>query len=816
MGTNDLSARLLELEQLHAELRKAVDDRAAHELESHVQVRGAPPLTVQEWGERWLTRREREGVRSVADHDRPIWRLHVPSSLLLKRLCDVTRDDARVWWTDLHTKTVLVGRFRQPTSRLLSAPRLRNIKTVVAGAFRDAVEDGLLDRNPFERLRVHRSRRATSSLVIERVLRPWEQEKALAVIPYPQRWIAEIALGSGVRKGELTSLRIVDVTVDGPAPCIAIRYSGRRKRAAATKPPKGNRARRVPLFGMALAAMRSWLAHLETTKPTNPLGLVFPGRNGHERNAAARVFPEMRQISKAIGRRFCWHDWRHTCATSLLLGWWEQKSWTLEAVAVFLGHLRTQQTERYARLAEELAFDAAARSSDVASPAAVADLVGGRDGDGDAVLGGPDGANTEFCVGDVRRNKRGPGLRKSREGVTRTMGNQEGPLATLPMRVIGNLAGEPTGSDRKPRAAHCVRDKSGLSACTGDDETCICVCLSCEQPSPGPSPRAKSEPPQHAPTCASFDFDPEEQLGPDKACDCGADGMAADRKLAEEIGRRVEAIRGRFGLDRPNEDSSAPSLFGTVDLSPPRARLAEGDRVRHVTARWLVGCVVGVRQERLSLGAEEGEETYRIFAKWDTGESLDAPEGDFVHEDDVCGDSGPAFLGTPGHAADFGRLSCMLPPAHSGQRHKAFASDGRVRAEWEATTSEVAAERAADRVWIERLIGMVGTLTAERDDARAALAKALAAEQGERPVEIRHEDRLAARSAALALAARAQVDAGVSTGILEKFFATHRLASTTTLASRYCYTIGILSDVDKMRERVAEALDEYAKLGSSR
>jgi NADH pyrophosphatase NudC (nudix superfamily) len=25
----------------------------------------------------------------------------------------------------------------------------------------------------------------------------------------------------------------------------------------------------------------------------------------------------------------------------------------------------------------------------------------------------------------------------------------------------------------------------------------------------------------HAPTCASFDFDPEEQLGPDKACDCG-------------------------------------------------------------------------------------------------------------------------------------------------------------------------------------------------------------------------------------------------------------------------------------------------------
>lgn len=50
-----------------------------------------------------------------------------------------------------------------------------------------------------------------------------------------------------------------------------------------------------------------------------------------------------------IKRRIRWHDLRHTCATSLLAGWWGGRKWTLDEVCGYLGHSSVKVTERYAR-----------------------------------------------------------------------------------------------------------------------------------------------------------------------------------------------------------------------------------------------------------------------------------------------------------------------------------------------------------------------------------------------------------------------------------------------------------------------------------
>jgi integrase len=335
-------------------------------------VGAAGALTVSEWGARWLDRRAREGVRAIGD-DRARWRVHVePTAWALAPLRDVTRSDAREWLAALSVKSS--SNPTHKTRRPLSALTVRNVLNLVRRAFGDALEEGLIDVNPFTGLRVKRTRHATTSEPWT-VLLPAEQKAIVPALVDSSRFLVMFALGTGLRQGEQWALRLVDLHLEVPDPYVLVRFG------SPGQPTKGGRPRKVPIFGMALDALRSWLPVLEHTE--NPLGLVFPGRGGAHRSKGRPLGRAAWAIVERIaGRPVRWHDLRHTCATSLLAGWWGAK-WSLDEVRAMLGHSSVKVTERYAHLVDDALTRAAQRMvrDEHADDSAVAGLRAGRGGD---------------------------------------------------------------------------------------------------------------------------------------------------------------------------------------------------------------------------------------------------------------------------------------------------------------------------------------------------------------------------------------------------------------------------------------------------
>jgi len=169
-------------------------------------------------------------------------------------------------------------------------------------------------------------------------LRPWtylepgEQTAFLAAMPADERRYYAFALGTGVRHGN-------------PG-----------------KPTKTGKTRRVPLFGMAVEAARAQVAFLKGK--TNPKRVFWPTLTGNHR---AEGSPEgWADWLKAAGikRPVRVYDLRHTCASSLVAGWWGRR-WSIEEVKEVLGHSDIKMTQRYVHLGDT-ALRAATRETNAA------------------------------------------------------------------------------------------------------------------------------------------------------------------------------------------------------------------------------------------------------------------------------------------------------------------------------------------------------------------------------------------------------------------------------------------------------------------
>jgi len=328
-------------------------------------------LSAAVWGKTWL-RDFRSGNRGYAT-ECSRFELHIATAEWASKPLRAVEPPDIISWLMKMQKAPLT-RYGKALGHGLSFQSRKHARNLGSALFTDAVGMGLCKTNPLLGIKV---KKTSTDRLVERIpeewpLRPAEQRVAAeAVKDDPERWIIQFAMGTGLRQGELWSLPLADVHVEenqAEGPWVHVRFGSKGR------PPKNGRPRKVPLFGMALEAAREWLMVLPTYAPNNPEGLMFPtpyrpyenksgGREykGGARRQGGKAPAAWKVVRAALGsqRPLWWHLLRHTCATSLLCGWWGRR-WALDEVSKMLGHSSVKVTERYAHLLEsELATIAA-------------------------------------------------------------------------------------------------------------------------------------------------------------------------------------------------------------------------------------------------------------------------------------------------------------------------------------------------------------------------------------------------------------------------------------------------------------------------
>ena len=148
-----------------------------------------------------------------------------------------------------------------------------------------------------------------------------------------------LALNTGLRRGELFSLRWADIDLDAVMLTV---------RAAAAK---SGDSRRVPLNDEAAGVMATWK---KCSKPADQEGFVFPGAEGERLTNINKAWATVCSLAKLADFRL--HDCRHTFASKLV-----QKSVDLNTVRELLGHADLSMTLRYSHLTPGNLSDAVAK-----------------------------------------------------------------------------------------------------------------------------------------------------------------------------------------------------------------------------------------------------------------------------------------------------------------------------------------------------------------------------------------------------------------------------------------------------------------------
>lgn len=293
--------------------------------------------------------RSREAVdnRSM-ERDKNRWGTYISTWQLYKKpIAAITSHDIREWRNAMQTRKATRHRNK---GNNISVHTVKNAMSLLRAAFRFAVESRIIDNDPTANVRVTKKDLRTEE--------PWtymtleEQDRLIncASISIADRLLIQFAIGSGMRRGEIFALHWQDVFT-GTKKHVVVRYG------SPGKPPKNGKIRRIPLFGLALEAIKQW-----SDMQSNPkVGIVFPNENGGFRKEISHKLWERYLEDAGIDRHVRFHDLRHTCASSLVTGWWGRR-WSLEEVKNLLGHGTINLTERYAHLADTAVEQAASET----------------------------------------------------------------------------------------------------------------------------------------------------------------------------------------------------------------------------------------------------------------------------------------------------------------------------------------------------------------------------------------------------------------------------------------------------------------------
>lgn len=321
-------------------------------------------VTLRAFATRHVDEREIDGERSTPQ--RRAYLAHIFAAPFADDPIDEPRRPAVVAWIKkLKKAKVRKGRGEPHT---IARAYVRAIVGLLSQIYDAALEEGLLEANSARGHRIRSQKRLEHDEDEGEVWTYLDAAEQRAIItcetiPETDRLTIAFAIGTGLRLGEQTNLELRDLRVDGPEPHVVVRWGSKGRR------PKNGKIRTVPLFGLALDAARRWLELLPSFAPKNPLDLVFPTARGFRRRkplhrGKRNAVDGFRLALDAAGivRRVRWHDLRHTCASSLVAGWWGER-WSLQDVKELLGHTSVRITERYAHLAPAVVTALAARTA---------------------------------------------------------------------------------------------------------------------------------------------------------------------------------------------------------------------------------------------------------------------------------------------------------------------------------------------------------------------------------------------------------------------------------------------------------------------
>jgi integrase len=342
------------------DVRKAAVQELANADRTH-----APGVSLREYGERRLEEMEMDGTPAIANY-RSRWNHILKAPFIDDPMDCIHRVSVHRWIKELKKAKVRRGGGPGAKVRTISRTHVRAIVGFLVQVYKAAMEEGLVQDNPALGHRIKGKPKDEDEAEVWTYLEPQEQQAVLACKDTPEadRLMIAAAIGTGCRLGELTNLELRDVHLEGDRPYITIRWGSKGRK------PKNGKVRTVPLFGIGLAAFQRWLEVLPTWAKKNPERLVFPTKHGSRRRRSQHLQHGYRRrsdgfrealIAAGITRRVRWHDLRHTCASSLVAGWWGP-AWSLEEVRDVLGHTTSRITERYAHFAPAVIAAKAART----------------------------------------------------------------------------------------------------------------------------------------------------------------------------------------------------------------------------------------------------------------------------------------------------------------------------------------------------------------------------------------------------------------------------------------------------------------------
>jgi integrase len=343
----DKNRRRLGTYDTRDEAQSIVNGTLALAQKHHITIPGGE--TLRSFLADFLNRRELNGVRNI-DRDRRTAKSHLETAEFVDApLTSIRRVQVADWLDRLQRKP------SKRTGEKLKAQTVRNTLNLLRVCFQEAMDRGLIEQNPARDLRLNRSTNAVTEEPWT-YLEPEEQKAFLGAMPADEGRYYAFALGTGLRPGEQRALQLSDVRLDGEDAYVLVRQGN------PGKPTKTGKTRRVPLFGMALEAAHVQVAFLKGK--ANPKRIFWPTPTGNHRPEGSPDGWADWLRAAGIKRPVRVYDLRHSCASSLVAGWWGRR-WFIEEVKEVLGHSDIKMTQRYAHLGDT-ALRAATRETNEA------------------------------------------------------------------------------------------------------------------------------------------------------------------------------------------------------------------------------------------------------------------------------------------------------------------------------------------------------------------------------------------------------------------------------------------------------------------